>query len=409
MFNVRTFTGSLGFLLASVGSAAAIAVCSATPSLAANQALFLNGIGTASLPDLAMSNVLGGMFGSYQRADVTGPLQARLITGGNSPTLTESVSQAVTKTDAAIYSALTKIGPNEHVTVVGLSAGSLVADDELRKLLTSPNAPDKSKLTFVVVADSSRIPFNKDRFDPFLGYQYRTPPETKYDTVVVAAEYDGFADFPDRPWNIVAVANAIAGEIMTHVPSMFTDLSTVPAQNITTTVNSLGGVTTRYFVPAAHLPLVQLLPFLASQEAALRPIVDAGYARNDAKTAASVPAAATVTSPVTDPITATPAVTGRASIAPAAPAVVAPAATGIVPTVSPPAEPVVAPRLATLTEPTGVAESPVGRASAAATSETPHPAGHRGPGVHGSDRSADARSQTAKPAAAARTGNRPSA
>ncbi len=409
---MRAFTGSAGLVLASVGTAAAIAVCSATPSFAANQALFLNGIGTAPLPDLAMSNILGGMFGSYQRADVTGPLQARPVTGFDSPTLTDSVSQAVTKTDAAIYSALAKLGPNEHVTVVGLSAGSLVANDELRKLLTSPNAPDKSKLTFVVVADSSRIAFNKDRFDPILGYQYRTPPETKYDTIVVAAEYDGFADFPDRPWNIVAVANAIAGEIITHVPSMFTDLSTVPAQNITRTVNSLGGVTTRYFVPAAHLPLVQLLPFLASQEATLRPIVDSGYARNDGKTAASVPAAATVTNPVNEPVAAAPAVTGQAPVAPvvtAAPVKVAPAATGEAPEVTAPAESVVTPRLATASEPV-VADSPaMGRVAASDASEAPHPAGHRGPGVQGSDRSGDARSQTAKPAAAARTGNRPSA
>ena len=169
---MRKFTGSLGFAVAAMGTLTAIAFGSAAPSVAANQALMLNGIGTGTLPDLVMSNVLGGMFGSYERTDVPWPMQARPANGTKGLTLTESVSQGVTNLDAAIGNALTKIGPNEHVTVVGLSAGSLVADDEIRKLLDNPHAPDKSKLTFVVVADSSRIPFNDNRLDTTLNYQY---------------------------------------------------------------------------------------------------------------------------------------------------------------------------------------------------------------------------------------------
>jgi hypothetical protein len=167
-----------------------------------------------------------------------------------------------------------------------------VADDELRKLAADPNAPDKSKLTFVVVADSGRSTFNANRLDKTLGYQYRTAPETKYDTVVVTAEYDGFADFPDRVWNILAVANAYIGEVLNHVPSVFTDLSKVDPSDITVTTNSLGGVTTNYFIPSEHLPLVELLPFLAPQEAALKAIIDTAYKRNDGKSAASTPAVA---------------------------------------------------------------------------------------------------------------------
>jgi hypothetical protein len=279
-----------------VGSAAAIALTSATPAIAANQALMLNGIGlsigSGLLPDVVMANVLGGIFNTYERTGVPWPMQARPVTGPDSLTLTDSVAIGVDNLDAAIKTALAKTGPGEHVTVVGLSAGALVADDVLRKLATDPNSPAKGKLTFVVVADSSRANFNKNRLDKTLNYQYRTPANTKYDTVVVTAEYDGFADFPDRVWNIVAVVNAYAGEIVKHVPSVFTDLTTVDKSNITVTTNSLGGVTTQYFIQAEHLPLVELLPFLAPQEAQLKKIVDAGYIRNDAKSAATPPAAA---------------------------------------------------------------------------------------------------------------------
>jgi len=383
---MKFFTGSVMIALATAGVAAAIGIGSAGSALAANQALMLNGIGTSGLPDLVMSNVLGGMFGTYERTNVSWPMQARPVTGANSLTLTESVKQGATNLDAAIHTALTKIGPGEHVTVVGLSAGSLVADEELRRLLTDTSAPEKSKLNFVVVGDSSRIPFNKNRLDATINYQYRVPAQTKYDTMAVAAEYDGFADFPDRPWNALAVANAIAGEIVTHVPSMFTNLSRLSAQNITATTNPLGGVTTRYFVPAAHLPLVQLVPGLASQEASLRKIVDSGYARNDAKPAGTSPAS------VAKPVATT-----------------KPAQTISAPAVSPVHAAVEVPQ--SVAEPASVndgpaATPPTGRSSVADSGS--RSVGHRGSAAHGSDRSG-ARSQTAHPAAAARSGSRHSA
>ena len=287
------FTGSLGIVVVSVGSAATIALSSASPALGANQALMLNGIsGGVGLPDVVMSQVLGGEFATYQRTSVPWPEQAVPVTGSTGDTLTESVAVGVNNLNAAINTALTEIGPGEHVTVVGLSAGALVADGELALLAADPTAPPKSKLTFVVVADSSRSSFDKNRYDSTLKYQYQLPVPTKYDTVVLTEEYDGFADFPDRVWNIVADANAVAGVILNHVPSVFTDLSTVPKSDITVTTNSLGGVTTSYFIPDPTLPLVQLIPALAPYEAQLKKIVDAGYVRNDTTSAAATPAAA---------------------------------------------------------------------------------------------------------------------
>ena len=75
------------------------------------------------------------------------------VTGEDSMFLTDSVAVGVDNLDAAIKEALTKIGPVSTSPSSALSAGALVADEELRRLLTDPNAPDKSQLNIVVVAD----------------------------------------------------------------------------------------------------------------------------------------------------------------------------------------------------------------------------------------------------------------
>lgn len=285
----------ISLVVASAGTAAAIALTGAGAVQAANVALMVNGIaGGTGLPDLVMANVLGGMFGDYQRQNISWPQQARPVTGPNSLLLGESIDQGVANLDAALESALAQLGPGEHVTLVGLSAGALVVDEAIRRISAEPNAPDKSVLNVVVAGDSSRMLFNTNRYDAILRYRYTPPVETKYDTTVVTAQYDGFADFPDRPANVVAIANAIAGMVIEHVPHMLTGLSTVPASNITVTTNSMGGVTTSYLAPATHLPLVKLIPALAPQEARLKKIVDAAYRRNDVTSTAAAPTAAAV-------------------------------------------------------------------------------------------------------------------
>ena len=297
-----TLTRSIGLAFASAGCAATLALTLSAPTLAANKALMVNGIAAGELTDIAMANILGGMFGGRDivRQNIPWPQQSRPVTGPDSLSLTESVEQGVVNLDGELTKALAQLGPGEKVTIVGLSGGALVVNDEMRKLASDPNAPDKSQVTFVVIADSSRVGFNRNRYDGIIDYQYRLPAETKYDTLAVSAEYDGFADFPDRWWNFLAVANAFAGTIVEHIPAMLTDLDTVPAENITVTTNSLGGVTTSYLIPAKRLPLVTLLPFLGPQEASLKQTIDSAYARNDNKSAAAAVSAAT-TEPVGGP------------------------------------------------------------------------------------------------------------
>jgi hypothetical protein len=320
-----TYARSIGLIVASAGSAAVLALSGAPTAIGANSALFLNGLAAGELTPIVMSNILDGAFAGsgYTRTAVSWPAQAKPFTGKDSLSLTESVNIGVTNITAATNAALAGLGPGEHVTIVGLSAGALVADEYLRRLVDSGQPlPDKSQLNFVVVADGSRVWLNRDNYNRILDYRFQAPPQTKYDTTVVTGEYDGFADFPDRPWNVIADMNALAGTIVVHVPTVFADLSTVPASNISVTTNPLGGVTTNYLVPTATLPLVQLFPFLKSQEAALKKIVDAGYKRNDPLNGVQGAAAA-------DTVASTVSVSASATAAPvvstAAPVVTAPA------------------------------------------------------------------------------------
>jgi len=193
---------------------------------------------------------------------------------------------------------------------VTVSGTTLVADEEMQLLANDPTAPAKDQLSFVVVGDA-----NRGVFKGFQGLKIPTfdvvpvVPVTKYDVTVVTGEYDGIGNWPDRWWNLLADANALAGmgllqqilpqDIVDHYhlndfgsvhsdTIRYTDLSQVPAKDITTKTNALGGVTTTYVVPTADLPLLRPLKSLGVPqnvidvlEKVLKPIIDSAYVRND--------------------------------------------------------------------------------------------------------------------------------
>ena len=128
--------------------------------------------------------------------------------GLNTPTAGQSIKPA--NLDAAIKEAA-KTG--QHVIITGLSQGAIVADAEQIALL---NDPDARPATFVVIGDPSRGVANlvpPGVTVPVLGWKVTTPTtESQCDTDIIYGQYDGWADFPDRPWNLIADANAIIAE-----------------------------------------------------------------------------------------------------------------------------------------------------------------------------------------------------
>lgn len=274
-----------------VVASAALAVTTATGAAAVTTAVAVGGLGTPDMHEVVIAPLLGGKLDRENEIldGVEWPAQAG-APGSSQLTLGQSITVGIANLNTHFDAALARLATGEQFTVVGFSAGSLVVNDFMRELALDSTAPTKSQVKFILVADSSRQALIKSgsTYNPRYDYTYRPAPETVYDIDVVTGEYDGAADMPDRWWNVLAVVNAIAGGLFVHVPMMFSDYEAVtPEDNITTVTNSKGGVTTTYLVPTKTLPLVQLLPFLKSQEASLKAKIDAGYSRNDDRLAAT--------------------------------------------------------------------------------------------------------------------------
>ncbi|WP_460353267.1 PE-PPE domain-containing protein [Mycobacterium sp. ZZG] len=292
----------------------ALALSTAAAGTSSPSGLVVGGLATPSMHDLVMAQILKDELHGMERVSIGWPAEAKPYTG-STYTLGQSINIGITNLQAAIGTAVGKLErdadgnllPKEQVKIVGLSAGSLVVTEVLRQLAQDPNAPQADELTFIVVADSSRQKLiNKARYNSRYDYTYQPAPDSQYEVKVVTGEYDGLADLPDRWWNFLAVANAIAGGIFVHVPMMFADLKDEYITSVE--YNDAGGKVTNYLVPTAKLPLVQLLPFLAPREAELKAKIDKGYSRNDVVDT-SVARVAFNTAPVTedDVVDATPA------------------------------------------------------------------------------------------------------
>jgi hypothetical protein len=278
--------------------------------------LMIGGMGQPVLSEAEMAAVLDGRYADDTRVSVEWPAQVWPQTGLTSLTMGQSVAVGIEQLEEAIDESS---GPT---VVLGISQGSLVVDAVQRRLATNGT---NSELSFVTIADMNRgngiFTHFRGVYIPILDYTPQPEPVTPYDTLVVAQEYDGWADFPDRPWNLVATMNAIAGSGIVpgftgvHDATVSADLSQVPPTNITTTVNSLGGTTTSYLVPTRDLPLLQPLrdwgvpkPLVDTVNHLLKPVVDAGYSRNDGPSAvtSTVPPTAGTSKPVSNVVRESP-------------------------------------------------------------------------------------------------------
>ncbi|KRE33223.1 colicin transporter [Mycobacterium sp. Soil538] len=299
----------------------ALALSTATGAGASSTAVMIGGIKIPTMTDLMMAPLLEGAFKNQTRTSVTWPAQAGPYSGKGDMTLGASIAIGIPALDTAIDTALGNLSRDaqgnvidgEKVTVVGMSAGSLVVNEVLRDWVKAGELPDPDEVSFIVIEDSSRQKLINDvKYSSKFDYTYQPPPITPYDIIVITGEYDGMADMPDRPFNFLAIANAMAGSIVVHVPVMYTtSLAELAAlegtKYYTEDTNIKGGVTKHYLVPTATLPLVQLMPWLKPKEAELKAKIDKGYSRNDpvtatvAKTAALAPADDSATETTTEP------------------------------------------------------------------------------------------------------------
>ncbi|MDV3125646.1 PE-PPE domain-containing protein [Mycobacterium sp. 21AC1] len=178
------------------------------------------------------------------------------------------------------------------VVIIGESMGSMVAWRVAAELANGPDALPKDDVRVILIAPPEvgvAEYFKEGTYIPVLNYRVTRIVDSPYPTTIVIGEYDGWADPPDRPWNLISSANAALGIAYIHGPPISaTDPDAVPAENTTTHTNTAGGIVTTHFVPAENLPLTRPFRDLGVPDAlvdkadeVLRPVVDAGYVRHD--------------------------------------------------------------------------------------------------------------------------------
>jgi len=260
----------------------------------------IGGIGWETLEQGLMESTFGGTLNDGTNTFVNIPWPGQLGAIG------DSVAYA---SDALYAELLTTQGPK---IAVGLSGSTMAINDVMRRLAVAyaadpASVPSPADVSFMVAGDAERgiFPALVPLFGQTIpGYNYTVQPipVTPYDITVVKGEYDGAGDWPDRPWNLLAVANAFAasgafeGFGSVHFDAIFADYTTVPAKNITTAINSAGGVTTTYIIPTDDLPILRPLITKGVPQSAvdaltrvLKPIVDSAYRRNDWRPAGGPP------------------------------------------------------------------------------------------------------------------------
>lgn len=221
---------------------------------------------------------------------LTYPGQLGVVSGPSALTVDQSTAVGQQLLHALILDELAK---GEPVAVAGLSEGTLVIDRELAYLatLSAEDAPSRDALTFYVFGDMLRglgQMYLQGVTIPFVGQTFGPVPETQYDTVVVNEQWDGWANPPDRPWNLLADLNAVMGALLTINGSNDHSLTSLDsladAVKVSETTNKLGGTTTTYLVPRQQLPLTRPLRALGFPgwvvdeiDKLLMPFIRAGY------------------------------------------------------------------------------------------------------------------------------------
>lgn len=195
------------------------------------------------------------------------------------PTFDDSVGQGLASLAATIAG-----GGDSHTMVIihGYSQGAVIATEYLRAHPTAGN-------TYVLIGNPNRPNGGiLERFNglhlSFLDVSFNGATPTDGDAVVdISYRYDGWADFPKYPLNMLATANALMGILYLHGKAE----QNINAETLAAAEQSTHGNTTYYLLDSARLPL--LMPFegvlpdqlLDALETPLRSVIETAYDRTD--------------------------------------------------------------------------------------------------------------------------------
>ncbi|OBI62996.1 PE-PPE domain-containing protein [Mycobacterium sp. E796] len=258
-------------------------------------ALIMGGTGLGPLPRLhnvlASELFINPTHPAYNAQFLVTPEKLFPFTGLDSLTLDQSVAQGVQNLNTAIN---TQLAAGNHVIVFGGSQSAVIATVEMRYLETLPAGvrPALDQLSFVLIANPDRpdggLLARMPGFSiPGLGFTfYGATPTNAYPTIDYAVQYDGAADFPQYPIDILADANAIAGFLFVH-PAYNTVTTAQLASGVVQPVSPGDTMTTYILIPNPNLPLLDPLraiplvgnPLADLVQPDLRVLVELGYDR----------------------------------------------------------------------------------------------------------------------------------
>jgi hypothetical protein len=224
--------------------------------------LIMTGSGTAT-PSLTYLNDVSTRYLS----NFTGPLQAVStpeglypFTGVKDLTLDISLARGVTQLDNAINLAISPGGGN--IAVLGYSQSAIIASMAMPQLLAQGYSP--TQINFTLLGDISNpnggvFPRFPDLSIPSLGITFGTAtPSNDFPTTIWTQEYDGFADFPQYPINLLSDLNALFGIIYVH--GTYPTLTAAQlASAITLPQSGAPSMTTYEMIPTPNLPLLDPL------------------------------------------------------------------------------------------------------------------------------------------------------
>lgn len=270
----------------------------------AETAIVVGGFGTPTPDQWYLDNVLAGTVSGpgWTQIGITYPATGGpLLSGAGTATVGQSVAQGAGTTYDTI------IGTHDTMIVTGTSEGSAVVDAVQARLVNDVHAPAPDQITFVYTAGlqhhdpalaTSLLWYLQGIHIPIVDFTPQPPvQDSQYNTVVLVGEYDWAADFPDRPWNLVADLNAVMGGLYPSAMSIHgattfadPDPADYPVSNVHTVTNSKDATITTILVPTQNLPLLDPLREMGvpsqvvdALDDVVRPVIDAGYSRNDAQ------------------------------------------------------------------------------------------------------------------------------
>ncbi|OBG46005.1 hypothetical protein A5672_00790 [Mycobacterium alsense] len=278
------------------------AASSAVPFTALQQAadppvqaiLIMTGSGTANPSTTYMNNVFNLYLNQFTSATGLTPVTTAEglypFTGVKDLTLDISLARGVISLENAIHQVImnpaTYMG--DPVAILGYSQSSIVASLAMPQLVAQGYTP--SQLDFTLLGN----PANPNggllaRFPglslPSLGVTFGTStPSNDFPTTIWTLEYDGFADFPRYPINILSDLNALAGIVFIHGTYPHLTQATLDTA-VTLGQSGNPSMTTYNMIPTQNLPLLtplRALPVIGNPLADLiqpdlKAIVNWGY------------------------------------------------------------------------------------------------------------------------------------